>query len=192
MIYSTTINLIMPSPEQLKEWLFFLGFAPDKVAPLIVGGIILFIAVKKIIDPIKDRVFGLEQCMIEIQSVMKTKYKSMDLRYAVAAYGKTKSPVVLKEEFRPFIIDVGLDKEIQAKETELLDWLKAQNLKTGIDAQDKILNLITSGQIEKYLDLTKYKQNLYLKGKTSDDEWGVLWIYLSEILIPKLTFDIKK
>ena len=54
---------------------------------------------------------------------------------------------------------------------------------------------VTSDEVSKYLDLTLYKQNLYKKGKTSQDAIGILAVYLFEVLIPALNLpdaDYKK
>ncbi len=55
-----------------------------------------------------------------------------------------------------------------------------------MDAQDFIADLVFSDLISTYIDLTKYKQNLYKKGKTSEDAKGILTVYLYEAIIPML------
>lgn len=113
---------------------------------------------------------------------------SHELRLSVIEYGRSGSPIVLKDEYRPFIKQSGLDKQIEKHLPKLLQWLKQQKPPTGIDAQDKVASLVSSGKIEKYLDLTRYKQYLYKQGKTSKDVVGILTLYLFEVLIPKIKF----
>lgn len=102
-------------------------------------------------------------------------------------YGIAHSPIVLKDELKRFITESNLDQQITEKEKDLVNWLKAQKPKTGLDAQEDIANLVVSNDILKYLDLTKYRQNLYQQGKTSEDALGILGVYLFEVLIPKLS-----
>lgn len=181
----------MPSVKDLIDLANYFGLTPHNLFPLFILGAFFYLYISKSFDPVKNRVKNIETCITEIQASLRAKHK-MTFVHAVDKYGVAKSPMVLKDDWKPFITSVGIDVQIKNKENELLNWLKEQKPKTGIDAQDKILDLIGSGGIEKYLDLTKYKQNLYQKGKTSDDVVGVLWVYLSEVLIPKLKFDIKK
>jgi hypothetical protein len=65
--------------------------------------------------------------------------------------------------------------------------VKRTETKDGIRyAQDNITDFVISGEVSKYLDLTDFRQNLYKKGKTSQDANGILVVYLFEIFIPQL------
>ena len=101
-------------------------------------------------------------------------------------FGVAKSPIVLKDDLKKFITDPKIDEQVKSKEKELIDWLKTQIPKTGLDAQDDIAQLVISNKIADYLDLTNYRQNLYKNGKTSEDAVGILVVYLFQELIPKL------
>lgn len=182
----------MPTWTEIGNILVYYGFTPHTLTPLILFALCLYYFLNKGIDSLKSDISNLKHCIVELQTILKTKDKKLMLQYAVDKFGQSHSPIVLKDKYRPFIIDSGIDIQINNKEDELMEWLKNQKPKTGIDAQDKILDLITSDDISKYLNLSNYKQNMYEKGLTSQDVAGVLWIYLSEVLIPKLKFDIKK
>lgn len=69
---------------------------------------------------------------------------------------------------------------------QLAEIIKSQNPATGLDAQKYIGNLVSSDEIEKYLDVKNFKQLLYTKGKTVEDYYGILAVYLFEMIIPKL------
>jgi hypothetical protein len=103
-----------------------------------------------------------------------------------AKYGEANSPIVLKEEFKPLVNDSGLKKQIEEKKEKLVSWLKSEDPKTGLDAQDKITDFVVSGEIDKYLDLTAFKELLYKSGKSSTDFYAIISVYLFEILIPEL------
>lgn len=182
---------LMPDFNYIKDFLASYGFTAKNIAPLIVLLAVFYFAISKTIgDTIRkvgDRVKDMEHCIIEIRSILKTKFPRISLEHSIASYGRANSPIVLKNEFRTFITESELDKQIKEKKTELLEWLKKQNPKTGLDAQDNIGNLVmTEDEIVKYLDLTEYRQNLYKKGKTSGDAIGILAVYLFEVLIPEL------
>ena len=137
---------------------------------------------------LKTSVETIEHCITEIQTIMKQKYSRSRLNFthSISRYGQAHSPISLKAEFRQFITDPKLDDQIKEKNTVLLKWLEKQKPATGLDAQDDIIELVTSGKISEYLKLDKYKQNLYKKGKTSEDASGILFVYLFEVLIPQL------
>lgn len=99
--------------------------------------------------------------------------------------------MVLKDEFKQYVTKTSIETQVENKRGELINWLKEQKPDTGIDAQDRISNLVISGEIEKFLDLTQYKQYLYKKGKTLKDMHGILTVYLFEKLIPKIFSDIE-
>lgn len=181
---------LMLSYDQVAGFLASYGFTLHNIAPLIVIASLLYIAIKKTIGSditnIGSRVKNMEHSMIEIQTMFKTKYPKLTLQHTISKYGEANSPIVLKPEFKTFITEPNLDKQIENKKSEPVEWLKKQKPKTGLDAQDDIGNFVTSDEVSKYLNLTEYKQNLYKKGKTSQDAIGILAIYLFEALIPKL------
>lgn len=172
--------------SDISSFLDYFGLTPHSLAPLVLVGIILYFFISKTINKVSDRVSDIEQCIIEIQTTLRTKYKMQFQQNITSKYGVAHSPIVLRNEYRDYILKTKLDKQIKSREKELLEWLKEQKPKTGLDAQDDIGELVSSDVIAKYLDLTEYKQNLYKKGKTSEDAIGILAVYLYEILIPKL------
>ncbi len=147
---------------------------------------------KKEINHLKDRMSDIENCIIEMQAILKNKYNLFFTRTVTNKYGQSNSPLSLKPQYKKFITDVGLDKQIEDQKDELVQWLKDKKPKSGLEAQDYIEILVISQEIEKYLDLVKYEQNLYEKGKTSEDAVGILTVYLYEVLIPQLKFNFSK
>ncbi|MEK7498138.1 MAG: hypothetical protein AAB656_04445, partial [Patescibacteria group bacterium] len=141
---------------------------------------------KKLIDKVGNRVIDIESCVTELQTFLKVRFPGSEFQRSLSNYGQPGSPIVLKNDFRTFITTPEMDKQVNSKKKNLLGWLRKRKPKTGLDAQDHIAYLVESDEIEKYLNLTKYKQNLYQKGKTSRDAHGILAVYLFEILIPEL------
>lgn len=164
----------------------YLGLTPQTIFPLLLFGFIFYLLISGKLEELKERIVTIEHAITELQTVVVTKYKIQIQHIIVSKYGQAKSPIVLKDEFKPLIINTGLDKQIKQKKDKLLNWLKEQKPRTGLDAQDDISNFVISNEVIKYLDLTEYKQYLYQKGKTSEDANGVLAVYLFEILIPLL------
>ncbi len=172
-------------PEFLGNLLVTYVFTSQNVSFAVIA-FFLYLAIRTSIDKVDGRVKDVEDCIIELQAIMRNKFPKLSFERSIAKYGQANSPIVLKDEFREFITKPELDKQIESKKNELFGWLKNKKPKTGLDAQDNVAFLVASGEIEKYLDLTKYKENLYLKGKTSEDAQGILGVYLFEILIPDL------
>jgi hypothetical protein len=138
------------------------------------------------IGELKKGVQVIERCIVEMQTVMKAKYSRLHFTHTITIYGQSHSPVKLKSEYKEFITTAKIDEQIKNKNAQLLKWLRSQKPRTGLDAQDDIIDLVVSGQISQYLDLDNFRQNLYKKGKTSEDANGILFVYLFEILIPQL------
>lgn len=191
-ISSHTIVVVMEQLKDLVYWLGYFGITKERITPLAIGFGLLYYLLQKLIKEVKSDVDNTKLCVVEMRSIMKVKLKGISFEQAIKGYGEAKSPVVLKDEFKHFITDVGLDKQIEGKKEELIEWLKKQEPKTGIDAQDDIYDFVVSKEIEKYLDLTKYKENLYQKGKTAIDVEAIVGIYLFGVLIPELFPEKKK
>lgn len=132
------------------------------------------------------RMETIEHCIIEIQTVMKAKFAGLNFTHTITKYGVGRSPIRLRDEYMKFITVPKLDKQIKSKNNELLKWLKDKKPSNGLDAQDHIIDLVVSENILDYLKLDDYKQNLYEKGKTSEDADGILFVYLFDVLIPQL------
>lgn len=101
------------------------------------------------------------------------------------------SPVVLRDEFKPLVHDSGMGKEIETKKPQLVEWLKSKNPPTGLDAQDMVYDLVLSDELNNFIPIeavNKFKQHLYIKGRTSEEFYGILSAYLYEALIPELNF----
>lgn len=162
-----------------------LGFWPlDKVLPLLLISFLFYLLISGKIDKLKERLVDLEKAVLEIQTLLRA--KKMHIQHAIAQYGVAHSPIVLKQEFKPFVVDSGLEKQVNNKIEELTEAIRQKKPTTGLDAQKYIENLVLSDEIEKYLDVKEFKQLLYTKGKTTDDYYGILIIYLFETIIPKL------
>lgn len=175
----------MPLSE-LLGFLQYYGFTPSSVAPLFVAGVVLYFFFMKGLQKIENRTDDIEKCIVEIESILSNKYR-IQFRQGIAnKYGKSNSPVVLKKEYRDLIKETDLTAQVDHSLSLLISWLKDKKPKTGLDAQDYIFDLVVSGEIEKYIDLTNFKQHLYETGKTSEDAEGILTIYLFEKLIPKV------
>lgn len=186
------MEIMPPNYDEIIKFLASYGFTRQNVAPLFLISVILYLLIKKAIDGVKSDVDNTKLCVVEMRSIMKLKLKGISFEQAVKGYGIANSPIVLKDEFRHFITDVGLDKQIEKKKDEFIKWLKKEEPKTGIDAQEDIYNFVVTKEIEKYVDLTEYKQNLYKNGKSSIDVEAILGIYLFGVLIPELFPEEKK
>lgn len=143
-----------------------------------------FISLENKLDAFMDRVSKWSQTIVDL--INKHEYRLLTLEY-----GKPGSSMVLKPEFRQFITKTKIDKQIEQKLPQLRKWLEEQKPPTGVDAQEKIVSLVTSEEIENYLDLKQYKQYFYEYGKTKIDAMGILTVYLFEALIPKIKFTNK-
>lgn len=122
-----------------------------------------------------------------IEKLLKNMLSGAQVTTTIArTYGEAHSPVALKDEYKEFITTPKLDEQIIEKNDDLLAWLKEQKPKTGLDAQEDIVDFVVSHEVSKYLDLTDYRQYLYRRGKTSQDANGILGVYLFEALIPQL------
>ena len=137
-------------------------------------------------DEVGKRFNCLEKAIVEIQTILRTKWNLCVEQPLSVDFGQVHSPIVLKDEFLPFIVDSGLKKQIDEKLEPLVEWLKSQSPKTGLDAQSQIIDFVVSEKISDYLDLTVYKQYLYQKGKSSRDAYGMLAVYLYGVLIPRV------
>ena len=180
----------MPTYNQVVDIFASYGFTLNNIAPLFVLAGVLFYfinkSIKSHIKVTKNRVKNIEHCVIEMSTIIRTEFPNITLSHTISDYGQSNSPIVLRDEFRPFIKEPELDKLIEEKESDLVKWLKSEKPKTGLDAQDDIANFVAFDEVSEYIDLTKYKQYLYRKGKTSHDADGILTLYLFEVLIPKL------
>ncbi len=180
----------MPTYNQIIDFLASYGFTLHNISPLIVLSIVLYFfisrSIKSHINVTKNRVKNIEHCVIEMSTILKSKFPKLTLSHAISDYGQANSPIILRPEFKPFVVHSKLELQIKDKESTLLKWLKSEKPKTGLDAQDDIENFVVTDKVSKYLDLTEFKQYLYNKGKTSRDAVGILTVYLFEFLIPKL------
>lgn len=180
----------MPTYSDLISFLISYGFTANNITPLLVLGTVLYIAIRNTIMPsiqnVEKRVGAIEYCIVEIQAILKTKFKGLTFEQSIKTYSVSNSPLVLKDELRPIFLKTGLADQIKNKESVILEMVKKHNPKTGLDAQDVIINLVSSEEINKVLDLNTYKQYLYEEGKISEDAMSILAIYLFEFIIPKL------
>lgn len=172
--------------SELISLLTYLGITPQSIIPLLIVGFFLWWSLSKKMSQVEDRTADIEKSVVEIQGILTNKYRLKFQQSIASKYGKANSPVVLKDTYKPFITKPKLDKQIEEKKPQLLEWLEDQEPQTGLDAQDAISALVLSDEIDTFLDLNEYKQNLYQKGKTSEDAQGILILYLFEVLIPEL------
>lgn len=163
----------------------YLGFTPDKITPLLLLAWLASIYIDRKFKPIKTAIESLNHCVLEMQTLLR-RNKKFDFKQSISSFGQSLSPMVLKKELKPLIQKSGLAKQVNSKLSQLVKLLKNKKPKNGIDAQDKIDELVLSGEIKKYLDLNKYEEYLYQKGKTSVDAAGILTVYLYEVLIPEV------
>lgn len=195
---SATIAAIVQSADQVN-WVVpilesLLKYAPLLTLMTVIGAALISFGVFKQkfetigsdMKKVLKSVGGLNECVDEIQTILRNKYRSMTLtKETISIYGKANSPIVLRDEFRPYVKDSGLDQEIEKRKTKLVEWLKSKKPKTGLDAQSYILDLVYSDKIDEIIDTKKFKDFLYKKGKIPQDFYVILAIYLFEIIIPE-------
>ncbi|MDA1079129.1 MAG: hypothetical protein O2840_00340 [bacterium] len=172
--------------SELISLLSYLGITAQSVVPIGIVGFFLWWSLSKKLAQVEDRTADIEKSVVEIQGILTNKYRLKFQQSIASKYGKSNSPIVLKSTFKPFITKPKLDKQIETKKPQLLEWLEDQEPQTGLDAQDAISALVLSDEIDHFLDLKSYKQYLYEQGKTSEDAQGILILYLFEVLIPEL------
>jgi hypothetical protein len=69
-----------------------------------------------------------------IEKLLKTMVSGSQATNQIASrYGVAHSPVTLRDEFREYITDPKLDEQVKSKNKELLNWLKEQKPRTGLD-----------------------------------------------------------
>lgn len=139
------------------------------------------------ISQLSPVVARLNKCVVELQTTMRSRYRTLSLVHeTLDFYGERNSPIVLKDEYRDYIQRSGLASEIEEKKSTLVQWLRSKKPKTGLDAQEAILDLVFSDKIEKKIDTTEYKKQLYESGKSARDYYLILSIYLFEVIIPEV------
>ncbi len=142
---------------------------------------------KESVNKLTPVVTRLNSCVQEIQSVMKNRYKTLTLmQETMDMYGIANSPIVLKEEFKHYILESGLSNQIEENKPKIIEWLKKKNPITGLDAQNFLMDFVVSDKIDKYLDTREFKKLLYDSGKTAKDYYFILAIYLFEVIIPEV------
>ncbi len=135
---------------------------------------------------LKDSVEHGNKCIVELQTYLRAKNKFTFNEQTLGIYGVANSPIVLNPIYKPYIIKSGLEKEIKENNSKLVDWLKSKHPNTGLDAQSLISELVTDNSVESYINTSSFKQYLYKKGKSPADYYGILAVYLFEILIPQV------
>lgn len=139
------------------------------------------------VDTVRPVVTRLNSCVNELQSVLKNRYKNIQLvKETIEFYGVANSPIVLKDEFRPFIQESGIGSQIEEKKSKLVELVRIYTPATGLDAQNAIYDLVLSDKIDKVVDTTEFKKILYERGKTAKDYYLILAVYLFEAIIPEL------
>lgn len=167
--------------------LAYLGITKETVIPLVlVFGAFYFLLIRPKINRLDNDMNGICNAVNEIQTLLRQKFHLTFTQTLMNKYGQANSPIRLKSEYMHYITDVALDKQIKKKLPQLVEWLKKEKPATGLDAQEDIFNFVASKQIDRILDLEKYKQNLYEKGKTINDADAILGVYLFEVLIPEV------
>jgi len=168
----------------------YLGLTKEAVVPLLIFGFIGYLLlVRKIdskINPLTKAIQKLNHAVVELQTFLRVKYTSVSFEHRISPFSKSMSPIVLKPQYKHFVKQPGIIKQVTDKEDDLVNWLKGQKPSTGLDAQREINHLIESGQVEKFLNLKKYKSYVYQKGRTLIDANGILAVYLYEAIIPKV------
>lgn len=128
----------------------------------------------------------LNNCVNEMQVILKQKFDLKFDQKTLNMYGSAHSPLVLREEFKPLIRETGLADEVRQQEKKLTAWLRAKKPQTGLDAQDEITQLVLTNEIEEYLDTRKLKDKIYQMGRSTEDYQAIVAIYLFETIIPKV------
>lgn len=166
----------------------YLGITPDKITPLLILVLVIYRLIVSINKPMKKIIAELQCAIIEVQRLLKDRLE-VNFDYKISPFIQSKSPIVLKPEYKHFIIKSGIGKQIKKQNNKLVERLEKQKPQTGLDAQKVINSLVISGDIEKYLDLNNYKKYVYEQGRTSADAMGILAVYLYEILIHQVIKD---
>jgi hypothetical protein len=175
------------------QQLFTYGFPLGTLLSLVGIGISIgsfkksFDQLKKSVDTLNPVVTRLNSCVQEIQSILKNKYKTLSLiQETIDLYGQSNSPVILRDEFRPFILKSGIDQQVEENKKKLVQFLEKQKPATGLDAQNILFELVVSDAITNYIHTKKLKKILYEEGKTTRDYYLILAIYLFETIIPEV------
>lgn len=178
-------------------WLldFLLKYSPLlSTALLIVGGLVAFgmfrqrfFLLEQNLKSVLVSVESLNSCVDELQTILRNRNKGMSFtKETIGIYGRANSPIVLKDEFRDLVSETGLQKQVESNKNQLVTWLRSKNPETGLDAQGYISDLIVSEEIDTFLDTKAFKEYLYEHGKSSQDYYGILLVYLFEAIIPEV------
>ena len=165
--------------EKFFKWL------SNIFSTILLGDLKQKIATKDDIKPLNKAIQSLNHAVIEIQDFIKDSAQKT-FEHRIEPFGYAMSPIVLKNDFRHFVEKSNIAKQIKEKEKELAKWLSDKKPDTGLDAQKEINALVTSTDIEKFIDLKNYKQYVYEHGKDSSAAMGILAVYLYEKIIPKV------
>lgn len=164
----------------------YLGITKEAVVPQIfVLVVFYFWLIRPKANKFQDDASTIKGAVIELQTFLSNKHK-MSFNQLINMVGQSNSPIVLRDSFKPLINKSNLDKQVKKKTPKLLKWLRLKMPENGLDAQDQILNLTTTTEIDKYLDLNEFRQNAYLDGKTRAEADVILAVYLFGKLIPEL------
>lgn len=194
VVEATTSNIISAGqPEVVLDWL--VKFSPLITLVFVVIGFFIylgsikqrFLSLEKDVRKILSAVGGLNECVNEMQSSLRAKFRTLTFtKETISIYGEENSPIVLKEKFKPLVKKSGLEREIEDNKSKLTKWLESKKPETGLDAQNYIYEFVVSGEINKYIDTTTFKEYLYRNGKSSQDYEAILGVYLFEKIIPEV------
>lgn len=139
---------------------------------------------------VPDKLGKIDKTLIEITTFLRGQFKTV-IGESMGIYGQSNSPIVLKKDFRPLVEESGLKQQVDDNESKLVEWLKSKKPKTGLDAQNYILDLVSTDKLQEYIDTNTFKQHLYKKGLTTAAYYGILGVYLFERIIPKVISEKK-
>lgn len=171
--------------EKLFRWL------GNIFSTILLGDLKQKIATKDDIKPLNKAIQSLNHAVIEIQDFIKDSAQKT-FEHRIEPFGFATSPIVLKNDFRHFVEKSDIAKQVKKKEKKLIKYLKDKKPETGLDAQKEINTLVTSAEIEKFIDLKNYKQYVYEHGKDSGAAMAILAVYLYETIIPSVIRETKK
>lgn len=174
---------------------FLLKYSPLlSAAVILVGGLVAsgvfrqrFSQLESSMSSVLISVQSLNSCVDELQTILRNRNKGMNFtKETIGIYGRAKSPIVLKDEFRELVQETGLQEQITQNKEALVRWLREKNPETGLDAQGYISDLIVTEEVDAFLDTKAFKEYLYEHGKSAQDYYGILMVYLFETIIPEV------
>lgn len=157
------------------------------IVSLIVGAISGFVAVAMKIARYTEKIDQLEKC--NFNQRLSTLEGQFAERKSFDAYLINRSPVVLTEKGNGLLEKSGGKKFIDFHKNDLMNFIKSKNPKSAYDVQELTKKAIwNQTETDAFIPLKNY---LFKEGLSLKILIGVMSVYLRDLVLEKLNFNIE-